>query len=424
MHDMRMLRDQVEALREGMRRRGALDALAPVIQRGEGLDRDRRALIQALDERKAARNANAQEVARRKRAGESADDLIAGGRALGDEIAALEKDLREIEHGLNAILLEIPNVTLPDVPAGGEEQNVVLKSWGTPRTTGTFAPHWEIGARLGLIDLDRAAKISGSGFVVYRGTGARLVRALLNFFIRLQAGEHGYEEIWPPLLVTRETMTGTGQLPKFEDDAYATSTDGLFLIPTSEVPLTNLYRDEILDGATLPVGFVAYSKCFRREAGSAGKDTRGVLRTHEFDKVELVRYATPEDSATQLETLTRHAETALERLGLPYRRKLLAAGDTGFSSAMTYDLEVWAPGVGAWLEVSSCSNFTDYQARRANIRFRAAKGEKPRFVHTLNGSGLAFPRTLACLLEHYHNDDGSVTIPEPLRADMGVDRIG
>jgi seryl-tRNA synthetase len=224
--------------------------------------------------------------------------------------------------------------------------------------------------------------------------------------------------------VTRATMTGTGQLPKFEDDAYATRGDDLFLIPTAEVPVTNLYRDEILDGAALPMAFVAYSKCFRREAGSAGKDTRGILRTHEFDKVELVRYSTAADSGVQLELLTRHAETALERLGLPYRRKLLAAGDTGFSSAMTYDLEAWAPGVGAWLEVSSCSNFAEYQARRANIRYRPAKGEKPRFVHTLNGSGLAFPRTIACILEHYQQPDGSVAVPDALRPYFGAHRIG
>lgn len=423
MHDLRMLRDQIDVLREGLRRRGAYDGLAPVIDRAEGLDQQRRTLIQAADERKAARNTNAQEVARRKRAGEPADDLIASGRALGDEIARLESELREIEDGLTQLVLEIPNITAAAVPEGGEEANVIVKSWGTPRTEPS-APHWEIGARLGLIDLDRAAKISGSGFTVYRGLGARLIRGLLNFFMDMHATEHGYEEVWPPLLVTRQTMTGTGQLPKFEDDAYSTRDDDLFLIPTAEVPVTNLYRDEIIEGAALPMGFVAYSKCFRREAGSAGKDTRGVLRSHEFDKVELVRYAPPETSAAELETLTRHAETALERLGLPYRRKLLAAGDTGFSSSMTYDLECYAPGVGTWLEVSSCSNFGDFQARRANIRYRPAKGEKPRFVHTLNGSGLAFPRTFACLLEHNLNADGSVTIPEVLRRYVGVERIG
>ena len=423
MHDMRALREQVDLLRDAMRRRGSDNGALELIDRGEGLERDRRTLIQAVEERKAARNTNAQEVARRKKARESADDLITRGRELGDEIARLEGELDSVEGRLRTILLELPNVTLPDVPAGGEEHNVIVKEWGEARDSAGVRPHWEIGASLGIIDLERASKISGSGFVCYRGLGARLVRGLITFFIDLHSREHGYEEVWPPVLVNRATMTGTGQLPKFEDDAYAIRGDDLFLVPTAEVPVTNLYRDEILDADMLPRGFVAYTPCFRREAGSAGKDTRGVLRTHEFDKVELVRYSAPEQSGNQLELLTQHAETALERLGIPYRRKLLAAGDTGFSSAMTYDLEAWAPGVGAWLEVSSCSNFTDFQARRANIRFRLAKGEKPRYVHTLNGSGLALPRTIACLLELYQNADGSVTVPEALRPYLGIDRI-
>jgi seryl-tRNA synthetase len=421
---MRALREQVDLLRDAMRRRGADEGLLLLIDRGESLDRERRTLIQAVEERKAARNANSQEVARRKKAKEPADDLIARGRELGDEIARLEVELDAAEGRLRTILLELPNVTLPEVPAGGEECNRIVREWGTPRDAAGVKPHWEIGAALGIIDLERATKISGSGFVAYRSLGARLVRALINFFIDLHAREHGYEEVWPPVLVNRATMTGTGQLPKFEEDAYAVKGDDLFLIPTAEVPVTNLYRDEILDAEMLPRGFVAYTPCFRREAGSAGKDTRGILRTHEFDKVELVRYVTPETSAEQLELLTRHAETMLERLGIAYRRKLLAAGDTGFSSAMTYDLEAWAPGVGAWLEVSSCSNFTDFQARRANIRFRQAKGEKPRFVHTLNGSGLALPRTIACILEQHQRPDGSVAVPEVLAPYMGTDRIG
>ena len=424
MHDLRVLRDQVDALREGLRRRGALDTLAPVVDRGVNLERDRRTLIQAVEERKAARNANSQEVAKRKRAKEPADELIAQGKALGDEITKLERDLGGVESELQRTLLEIPNLPLSQVPEGDEDHNVIVREWGTPRSREGVVPHWDVGARLGIIDLERAAKISGSGFVVYRAAGARLIRSLLNFFMDLHREEHGYEEVWPPQLVTRVAMTGTGQLPKFEDEAYATRGDELFLIPTAEVPVTNLYRDEILEVEALPKAFVAYSKCFRREAGSAGKDTRGVLRTHEFDKVELVRYSTAEDSPAQLELLTRHAETALERLGIPYRRKLLAAGDTGFSSAMTYDLEAWAPGVGGWLEVSSCSNFVDYQARRANIRYRPGKGEKPRFVHTLNGSGLAFPRTLACILEHYQQTDGSVLVPDALRPYFGADRLG
>ena len=421
MHDLRVLREQIDLLRDGMRRRGVLDALAPVIERGQSVERERRTLIQAVEERKAQRNTIAQDVANRKRAKEDADELIAQGRALGDEIAQLERELATIEGELNRALLELPNIPLADVPDGGEEKNVIVREWGTPRPPTGVKPHWEIGAQLGMIDIERASKVSGSGFVFYRGLGARLVRALVNYFMDVHREEHGYEEVWPPLLVNRVTMTGTGQLPKFEDDAYATRTDELFLIPTAEVPVTNLYRDEILEADALPMAFVAYSKCFRREAGSAGKDTRGILRTHEFDKVELVRYARHDNSAEQLEALTRHAETILERLGLPHRRKLLAAGDTGFSSAMTYDLEAWAPGVGAWLEVSSCSNFTDYQARRANIRYRPGKGEKPRFVHTLNGSGVAFPRTIACILEHYQNADGTVVVPEVLRPYLGTD---
>ncbi len=423
MHDLRMLRDQIDVLRDAVRRRGAADALLPVIERGEALERERRALITAVEEKKAERNATSQDVARRKRAGETADELIARGRAIGEAIAAGERELGEVEDALSRLLLDLPNVTLPEVPAGGEDQNVIVKSWGEPRPRDGVRPHWEVMDALRLFDPERAAKISGSGFVVYRGRGSRLVRALLAMFMDTHVAEHGYDEVWPPQLVTRASMTGTGQLPKFEDDAYITRGDELFLIPTAEVPVTNLYRNEILEGDQLPMAFVAYSRCFRREAGSAGKDTRGILRTHEFDKVELVRYATQDDSDAQLELLTRHAETLLERLEIPYRRKLLAAGDTGFSSAKTYDLEAWAPGVGAWLEVSSCSTFTDFQARRANIRYRPAPGEKPKFVHTLNGSGLAFPRTIACLLEHHQQPDGSVAIPAALQPYLGMDRL-
>jgi seryl-tRNA synthetase len=423
MHDIKSLRDQVDALRDGMRRRGKLEQLGPFIDRAEALDRDRRLNIQAVEERKAARNATTQEVARRKKAKENADELVAQSRAIGEEIARLETELAAAESELERILLEIPNVTLPDVPDGGEECNVIVREWGTPRTEGGLRPHWEIAESLGIIDLARGAKISGSGFVVYRGAGARLVRSLMNFFLDVHTRDHGYEEIWVPVVVNRASMTGTAQLPKFEDDMYGLRDEELFLIPTAEVPVTNLYRDEMIDGANLPRGFCAYSPCFRREAGSAGKDTRGILRVHEFDKVELVRYSTPEASASEHELMTRHAATILERLGLPHRVKLLAAGDTGFASAKTYDLETYAPGVGAWLEVSSSSCFTDFQARRANIRYRPAPGEKPRFVHTLNASGLAFPRIIATVIEHYQQPDGSVTVPEVLRPYLGVDSI-
>ena len=421
MHDPRVFRDQVELLREGMRRRQKLDELAPLIDRGVALELERRTVIQAVEERKAARNVNSQEVARRKKAGESADELITSGRALGEEIQRLETELAAAESELRDILLGIPNLTLADVPEGGEEANKVVRTWGEPRKTDGVRPHWEIGEERGLFDLARGAKISGSGFIVFRGLGARLTRALMNFFIDVHVREHGYEEVWVPVVVNRASMTGTTQLPKFEEDMYALRDEDLFLIPTAEVPVTNLYRDEILDGATLSRGFVAYSACFRREAGAAGKDTRGLLRVHEFDKVEMVRYCTPEQGDEEHERLTRNAEILLERLGLPHRRVLLSAGDTGFGAARCYDLEIWAPGVGKWLEVSSCSTFSDFQARRANIRYRPAPGEKPKFVHTLNGSGLAFPRVIAGILEHYQQPDGSVTVPEVLRPYLGAD---
>ena len=423
MLDARLIRERPDDVRAAMRRRGALGMLGPLVDRAVDVDKDWRLLLQAVEERKAARNVSSQDVAKRKKAGEDATDLIAFGKAIGEEISRLEREVAEAARQFDAILYQLPNIPLSDVPDGGEENNVIVRSWGTPRDSAGIKPHWEIGAAQGLFDLERGAKISGSGFVVYRGQGARLIRALMNFFVDSHANDHGYEEVWPPLVVNRATMTGTGQLPKFEDDAYRIADDDLFLIPTAEVPVTNLYRDEILEPDVLPMGFCAYTPCFRREAGSAGKDTRGILRTHQFDKVELVRYSAPADSNAQLELLLGHAEAMLQRLEIPYRVKLLAAGDTSFASAKTYDLEAWAPGVGAWLEVSSVSTFTDFQARRANIRYRPAKGEKPKFVHTLNGSGLAFPRTIACILEHHQQPDGSVVIPEVLRRYVGSDRL-
>jgi seryl-tRNA synthetase len=418
-----MVRENIDALRAGLRRRGALDALSPTIDRAVTLDKARRETIQAVEERKAARNAVTQQVGQRKRAGEPADDLQQQSRALGDEIARLDRELAETEGQLSAILLELPNITLDEVPAGGEESNTVVRTWGSPREGPRVRPHWEIGSALGLIDFQRGAKISGSGFIVFRSAGARLVRSLINFALDVFTRDHEYEETWVPVVVNRASMTGTAQLPKFEEDMYALKDDDAFLIPTAEVPLTNLYRDEVLAESELPKALVAYSPCFRREAGAAGKDTRGLLRVHEFDKVELVRFVTPETSAAQHELLTRHAEKTLELLELPYRVVRIASGDTGFASAHTYDLEVYAPGVGKWLEVSSCSNFTDFQARRANIRYRPAEGGKPRFVHTLNGSGLAFPRVIASILEHHQQKDGSVLVPAALRTYLGVERF-
>jgi seryl-tRNA synthetase len=423
MHDLRMIREHIEVLRDGMRRRGKLDTLAKFIDRAQEVDAERRAMIQAIEERKASRNAITQEVAKRKRAGENADELLTQSRSLGEEIARMDSELAVLESDLEKAMLELPNVTLDDVPEGGEENNKQVRAWGTPRDTAGLKPHWEIGVSLGLIDFERGAKISGSGFIVFRGRGARLVRALMNFMLDLHTNEHGYEEAWVPVVVNRASMTGTSQLPKFEDDMYALRDEDLFLIPTAEVPVTNLHAQEILAASDLPRAITAYSPCFRREAGAHGKDTRGLIRVHEFDKVELVRYATPETSSDELELLTSQAEKVLQLLGLPYRVVLLAAGDTGFASAKTYDLEVFAPGAGAWLEVSSCSVFTDFQARRANIRYRPAEGGKPRFVHTLNGSGVAFPRVIAAILEHYQNADGTVDVPEVLRPYLGADKL-
>ena len=422
MHDLRLIREQIELLRDGMRRRGKLDSLGPAIDRAEQLELERRATIQAVEERKSARNAATREVAQLKKSGQDASALQQQSRELGEEIARLENELAVAEGALNQILLEIPNVTLEDVPAGGEEANSVVREWGTRRTAPT-KPHWEIGESLGIIDLQRGAKISGSGFIVFRSQGARLVRALINLMLDVHTREHGYEETWIPVVVNRAAMTGTAQLPKFEEDMYALRDEDMFLIPTAEVPLTNLYREEIIPGSELPKALTAYSPCFRREAGSHGKDTRGLLRVHEFDKVEIVRYCAPDDSRAQLELLTSHAEKIVQLLELPYRVVLLAAGDTGFASARTYDLEVFAPGVDKWLEVSSCSTFGDFQARRAGIRFRPTDGGKPQFVHTLNGSGLALPRIIAALLEQNLNEDGSVNVPQALRPYMGVDRL-
>lgn len=418
-----MLREHIDALRDGMRRRGAFDALSPAIDRAADLDKMRRETIQAVEERKAARNSVTQQVGQRKRAGENADDLQQRSRALGEEIAQLDRELAVAEGELSRILLELPNITLDQVPAGGEERNAVVRSWGSAREGATVRPHWETGEALGLIDFQRGAKISGSGFIVFRGAGARLVRSLMNLMLDVHTREHGYEESWVPVVVNRDSMTGTAQLPKFEEDMYALRDEDAFLIPTAEVPLTNLYREEIIPASELPKAFVAYSPCFRRESGAAGKDTRGLLRVHEFDKIELVRYVTPESSGEQLELLTGHAEKILRLLELPYRVVRLASGDTGFASAHTYDLEVFAPGVGKWLEVSSCSNFTDFQARRANIRYKPADGGKPRFIHTLNGSGVAFPRVIASILEHHQQDDGSVLVPAALRTYLGAERL-
>jgi len=423
MHDPRVLREDPEVLRDALRRRNMLDGSGELVDRAVALDGERRALIQRAEDAKNARNKLTQTVAQRRRSGEDATAEMDQARALGDEISVLEAQLATTESALSDTVLQLPNVPLADVPAGGEEHNTVVRTWGDPRAAGSAEAHWDVGARLGFLDLERGAKISGSGFIVYRNGGARLVRALMNLMLDTHTREHGYEETWVPAVVNRASMIGTAQFPKFEDEQYGLEGEDLFLIPTAEVPVTNLYRDEILSESDLPRGFVAYTPCFRREAGSHGKDTRGLLRVHEFDKVELVRYARPEDSAAEHELITSHAERILQLLELPYRVLLLAAGDTGFASAKTYDLEVFAPGVGKWLEVSSASNFTEFQGRRANIRYRPAGGGKPRFVHTLNASGLAFPRIIAALLEHHQDADGSVRVPAALQPYFGASVI-
>ena len=419
MIDLKLLRASPAQVRAALARRGDA-SLTRLLDEIEALDMKRRTLTGQLDQLKAERNDAAKADALHvKQQGTLPAAVVAQRKQLGERITSLESELRQTESVLEAKVLFVPNLPLPDVP----DANTIVRSWGTPAPKGG-QPHWEIGERLGILDLARGAKLAGSGFPVLVGAGARLARALINFMLDLHTREHGYVEVEPPFVVRRDVMTGTGQLPKFEDDAYRIQTDDLFLVPTAEVPVTNLHRDEILDGAALPKGYVAYTPCFRREAGAAGKDTRGLLRVHQFDKVELVRFCRAADSPAELEQITGHAEEVLRRLELPYRVVLLPAGDLGFAGAKTYDLEVWAPGVGQWLEVSSSSTFTDYQARRANIRCRPRAGEKPEFVHTLNASGVALPRTIAALLETRQQPDGSVTLPHALTPYFGADRFG
>jgi seryl-tRNA synthetase len=413
--DLKSLRAAPGQMRAALARRGDT-SLTRLLDEIEALDMKRRTLTAQLDTLKAERNDAAKSDALAAKAGGLAPDVVAERRKLGDRIVSLESELRQIETTLEAKALFVPNPPLNDVP----DEVTELRSWGTPAPKGG-KPHWEIAEKLGMLDLARGAKLAGSGFPVLVGAGARLARGLINFMLDLHTREHGYIEVEPPFLVRRDVMTGTGQLPKFEDDVYRT-TDDLFLIPTAEVPVTNLHRDEIID-RPLPFGYVAYTPCFRREAGAAGKDTRGLLRVHQFDKVELVRFCRATESPAEHETLTGHAEEVLRRLELPYRVAVLPANDFGFSAGKTYDLEAWAPGVGQWLEVSSSSTFTDFQARRANIRCRPKPGEKPEFVHTLNASGVALPRTIAALLETHQQPDGSVTVPPALVPYVGTDRF-
>jgi seryl-tRNA synthetase len=425
MLDLRQIRDEPDLVRARLRVRGRTEYEAAVDQLVE-LDGRRRSLIGEVDDLRARRNAVSPEVGRLKQAGrhEEAAPLVVEMRELGERMSALEAERDSVENRVRDLLLNIPNLPEAQVPAGGEEANELVREWGEERAHG-FAPqpHWELGEQLGIIDLPRGTKIAGSGFPLYVGMGARLERALINLMLDLHVSEHGYTEVSPPFVVNEAAALGTGHLPKFADDMYHIGGDNLYLIPTAEVPVTNIHAGELLDGDDLPKRYVAYTPCFRREAGAHGKDTRGLLRLHQFDKVELMRFERPDASRRSLDELTTHAEAVLQRLGLRYRVLLLAGGDLGFANAQTYDLEVWAPGVGRWLEVSSCSLYNDYQARRANIRFRPGPGVKPEFVHTLNGSALGMPRTLIALLETYQQADGSIRLPESVADYLGTDRI-
>ena len=396
------------------------------------LDERRRHLLGEADALKAERNALSRQIGEAVRKGADPGGAeVVGLRersvAVGSRIDALDTEARQVEQELEASLLLIPNPADPDVPVGGEEANLVVRTWGEPPPRASDGrvcrPHWEVAEGLGVLDLAAGAKVTGSGWPMYRGAGAALQRALIDFMVRLHVREHGMTEIWPPALVNTASARGTGQIPDKEDQMYVVTRDELYLVPTAEVPVTNIHRDEIVDADRLPIHYVAYSPCFRREAGAAGKETRGILRVHQFDKVEMVAFVRPADSNETLEWLTARAEVVIQRLGLPYRVVLMATREIGFVQAKKYDLEVWAPGVERWLEVSSVSNFRDYQARRMSIRWRPEPGARPEILHTLNGSGLALARTVAAILEVYQQPDGSVVVPEPLRQHMGVDRI-
>lgn len=417
MFDAKLLRNEYDRAERAMINRGF-----PLEEIGKfaDLDTKRRELLTEVEQLKNRRNVVSQEVAAKKRAGDPAEALIEEMKHVGDRIKVLDDEVRIVEADLNMVLLSLPNIPHDSVPVGrSEADNVEIRRWSEPASF-AFEPkaHWDIAHQLGILDFEAAGKVTGSRFVFYKGLGARLERALMNLMMDLHSGTHGYEEMLPPLIVNRESMTGTGQLPKFEEDAFKLKDHDYFLIPTAEVPITNYHRDDILSLEDLPKKFVGFSACFRSEAGAAGRDTRGLIRQHQFNKVELVKLTLPEKSYEALEELTSHAEKVLQILGLPYRVLTLCTGDMGFMSAKTYDLEVWLPQSGTYREISSCTNFEDFQARRANIRFRREPKAKPEFVHTLNGSGLAIGRTVAAILENYQQEDGSVIVPEALRPYM------
>jgi len=421
MLDMTWVRDHLDLLEKSLGDRGS------EIDTGEftRLDETRRAALREVERLKARRNKASDQIAALKKENKDAAALIAEMRGAGERIKELDAAVAEAESALGAWLLTVPNVPHASVPVGrGAQGNVEARRWGQPpRFDFEPRPHWDLGARLGILDFERAAKIAGARFAVYIGAGARLERALINFMLDLHTREHGYTEVLPPFLVNTGTMTGTGQLPKFAEDLFRVEKAGYWLIPTGEVPLTNLHREEFLDGARLPISYAGYTPCFRSEAGSYGKDVKGLIRQHQFNKVELVKLTKPEESFDALERLTRDAETVLQRLNLPYRVVTLCTGDLGFAAAKTYDIEVWLPSYGAYREISSCSTCGDFQARRAEIRFRRVSGAKAEFVHTLNGSGLAVGRTLVAILENGQRRDGSIAVPEALQPSFGAHEI-
>lgn len=421
MLDIKILRNEPEKIREALKKRNNELDIAPAIE----LDVKRREILAEVEKKKAKQNEINKKIPAMKKAGEDTSEIFSEMRELGAEIKELDEKVRGIDEELRNFMLRIPNIPNKDVPVGEDDtQNVEIRRWGEPRKFDFEAKaHWDIGTDLNILDFERGAKISGTRFTVYRGLGARLERAVIQYFLNTHT-ENGYTEIFPPYMVNRASMTGTGQLPKFEEDAFKVENNGYFLIPTAEVPVTNLHRDEILDGSELPIKYCAYSACFRAEAGSAGRDQRGLIRQHQFNKVELVKFVQPEKSYEELESLTHDAELLLQGLGIPYRVVCLSTGDLGFSSAKTYDIEVWMPSYGRYVEISSCSNFEDYQARRANIRYKADKKDKAQFVHTLNGSGLAVGRTVSAILENFQNEDGTVTVPKALIPYMNTDLIG
>ena len=421
MLDIKRIRRNPEELVEAMRKRR--NKGADVTELLE-VDAKRRELLGQVEAMKAERNAVSSEIPKLKKQGVDVTEKLAEMKQLADRIKELDSTVSELDTKLDELLMAVPNIPHESVPEGADDkENVEIRRWGAPRDFG-FEPkaHWDIGEDLNILDFAAAGKITGARFTVYRSLGARLERAIISYFLDVHTG-NGYTEIFPPYMVNRASMTGTGQLPKFEEDAFKVANTDYFLIPTAEVPVTNLHRGEILDGEKLPIKYCAYSACFRSEAGSAGRDTRGLIRQHQFNKVELVKFVAPETSYDELEKLTNDAEKVLQGLGLPYRVVCLSTGDIGFSSAKTYDIEVWMPSYGRYVEISSCSNFEDFQARRAQIRFRRDKNAKPELVHTLNGSGVAIGRTVAAILENYQNEDGSVTVPEVLRPFMHCDVI-